>query len=47
MAVQIERKKQLDELGKTQFDCLIVGGEPLEPGQRNDASLRGLNVAFN
>ena len=46
MAVQIERKKQLDRLGKTQFDCLIVGGGATGAGTAHDASLRGLNVAL-
>ncbi len=46
MAVQIERKKQIDRLGKTQFDCLIVGGGATGAGTAHDASLRGLNVAL-
>ena len=46
MAVQIERKKQIDRLGKVQFDCLIVGGGATGAGTAHDASLRGLNVAL-
>ncbi len=46
MAVQIERKKQIDRLGKTEFDCLIVGGGATGAGTAHDASLRGLNVAL-
>jgi glycerol-3-phosphate dehydrogenase len=46
VAVQIERKKQIDRLGKVQFDCLIVGGGATGSGAAHDASLRGLNVAL-
>ena len=46
MAVQVERKKQIERLSKTQFDCLIVGGGATGAGTAHDASLRGLNVAL-
>ncbi|HMW04683.1 MAG TPA: FAD-dependent oxidoreductase [Leptospiraceae bacterium] len=46
MAVHVDRKKQLDRLSKTQFDCLIVGGGATGAGTAHDASLRGLNVAL-
>lgn len=44
--MQVERKKQIDRLGKVQFDCLIVGGGATGAGTAHDAALRGLNVAL-
>ena len=37
MAVQVERKKQIERLSKTQFDCLIVGGGATGAGTAHDA----------
>ena len=42
----IPRKKQIEKLKKTRFDCLIIGGGATGAGTAHDAALRGLSVAL-